>query len=188
MHSGLTNSMIIKSLPLLVAASTAFLVLGGLLVWVLARLLRSNRAQMVASGPMTAEQEFTLREPAVLLLLVEVPRFGSNFRQLEFEVIEKATGQSTKLRYDFVRAQGAVCGVTTMRVPLGRFTVPRPGAYLVRIGGLQPDADYSGSRVMFSRPYLGRMILQIIGIVVCAIGMLLSLLLALWQVLPLQQG
>jgi hypothetical protein len=32
------------------------------------------------------------------------------------------------------------------------------------------------------------MVLQIIGIVICAIGMLLSLLLALWQVLPLQQG
>jgi hypothetical protein len=41
---------------------------------------------------------------------------------------------------------------------------------------------------MFSRPYLGRMVLQIIAIVICAIGMLLSLLLGLWQVLPLQQG
>ena len=41
---------------------------------------------------------------------------------------------------------------------------------------------------MLSRPYLARMILQIIGIVFFAIGMLLSLLLALWQVLPLQQG
>jgi hypothetical protein len=180
--------MVVKSLPLLVAASTAFLVLGGLLVWVVARLLRSNREQLVATGPMTAEQEFVLREPAALLLVVEVPRFGSDFRQLAFEVVEKSTGQSTKLHYDFVHAQGAVYGVTTMRVPLGRITVQRPGAYLVRINGLQPDTDYSRSRIMFSRPYLGRMVLQIIGIVICAIGMLLSLLLVLWQVLPLQQG
>ncbi len=178
----------VKSLPLLVAASTAFLGLGGVLAWVVARLLRSNREQLVASGPMTAEQEFMLREPAALLLLVEVPRFGSDFRQLEFEVIEQATGQATKLRYDFVRAQGAVYGVTTMRVPLGRIMVQRPGSYLVRINGLQRDTDYSRSKIMFSRPYLGRMVLQIIGIVLCAIGMLLSLLLALWQVLPLQHG
>ena len=75
-----------------------------------------------------------------------------------------------------------------MRVPLGRVIVERPGSYLVRVGGLQEGADYARCRIMFSRPYLGRMVLQIIGIVICAIGMLLSLLLALWQVLPLQQG
>ena len=178
----------VKSLPLLIAASAAFLIFGSLLVGVVVRLLRSNRKQLVATGAMIAEQEFVLRETGELLLLVEVPRIGSNFRQLEFELIEKATGQSTKMHYDFLRAQGAVYGVTTMRVPIGRFVVQREGPYLLRITGLQPDADYSGSRIMLSRPYLARMILQIIGIVFFAIGMLLSLLLALWQILPLQHG
>jgi len=178
----------IRSLPPLAASTTAFFLLGGLLVWVVVRLLRSNREQLLASGAMTAEQEFALREAAALLLLVEVPRFGSGFRELEFEVVERASGRATKLSYDFVRAQGAVYGVTTMRVPLGRVTVERPGSYLVRVGGLKPGGDYSRCRIMFSRPYLRRMVLQIIGIVICAIGMLLSLLLALWQVLPLQQG
>jgi hypothetical protein len=179
---------VIKSLPLLVASSTAFFLLGGLLVWVVVRLLRSNREQLLASGPMTAEQEFALREAAALLLLIEVPRFGSHFRELEFEVVEQASGRTTKLSYDFVRAQGAVYGVTTMRVPLGRVSVERPGSYIVRVGGLQEGEDYSRCRIMLSRPYLGRMVLQIVGIVICAIGMLLSLLLALWQLLPLQQG
>ena len=180
--------MVIRSLPLLVASSTAFFLFGGLLVWVIVRLLRSNREQLLASGPMTAEQEFALREAAALLLLIEVPRFGSGFREFEFEVIEQASGRTTKLSYDFLRAQGTVYGVTTMRVPLGRVTVEGPGSYLVRVGGLQEGADYSRCRIMLSRPYLGRMVLQIIGIVICAIGMLLSLLLALWQVLPLQQA
>jgi hypothetical protein len=135
--------MVIKSLPLLVASITAFFLLGGLLVWVVVRLLRSNREQLLASGPMTVEQEFALREAAALLLLIEVPRFGSGFRQLEFEVVERASGRATKLSYDFVRAQGAVYGVTTMRVPLGRVIVERPGSYLVRVGGLRPGADYS---------------------------------------------
>ena len=147
--------MVIKSLPLLVASSTAFFLLGGLLVWVVVRLLRSNREQLLASGPMTAEQEFALREAAALLLLIEVPRFGSGFRELEFEVVEQASGRTTKLSYDFVRAQGAVYGVTTMRVPLGHVTVERPGSYLVRVGGLQEGTDYSRCRIMFSRPYLG---------------------------------
>jgi len=107
----------IRSLPPLAASTTAFFLLGGLLVWVVVRLLRSNREQLLASGPMTAEQEFALREAAALLLLIEVPRFGSGFRELEFEVVERASGRATKLSYDFVRAQGAVYGVTTIRVP-----------------------------------------------------------------------
>jgi len=180
--------MVIRSLPLLVAAITAFFLLGILLVWVVMRLLRSNREQLLASGPMTAEQEFVLREAVSLLLLIEVPRFGSDFRQLKFEVVDQASGRVTKLSYDSVRARGAVYGATTMRIPLGHVTVERPGLYLVRVGRLKPGADYSRYRIMFSRPYLRRMVLQIVGVVICAIGMLLSLLLALWQVLPLQQG
>jgi hypothetical protein len=130
--------MVVKSLSLFLAATAAFLVLSGLLVWVVARFLRSNREQLVASGPLAAAQEFALREPSALVLLVEVPRFGSDFRQLEFEVVEQATGQSTRMRYDFVRAQGAVYGVTTMRVPLGRITVQRPGSYLLRTDDSSP--------------------------------------------------
>ena len=183
-----TITVIIKSLSLLIAACTAFLLFGTLLIWVVARLLRSNREQLVAVGPLVGEQEFAIGEPAQLLLIIEVPRFGSEFRKFAFEVIEKTTGQSTRLGFDFVRAQGAVYGVTTMRVPLGRIPVQRPGPFLVRVAGLRPGTDYSRSRIMLSRPYLGRMVLQIIGIVICAIGLLLSLLLGLWQVLPLQQG
>jgi len=41
--------MVIRSLPLLVASSTAFFLLGGLLVWVVVRLLRSSREQLLAS-------------------------------------------------------------------------------------------------------------------------------------------
>ena len=178
----------IKSLPLLIVAGVAGLIFLSLLIRVIAALLRSNRNQIVATGPLIEAQEFELGEASPLLLMVEVPRVGSAFRQLQFEVAEQASGQVTRLSYDFLRAQGAVYGVTTMRVPIGRLPFVRPGRYLVHVLGLQPETDYSGSRIMLSRPYLGRMVLQIIGIVICAIGLLLSVLLGLWQGLPLQQG
>jgi hypothetical protein len=47
--------MIIKSLALLIAACTTFLVSGTLLIWVVARLLRSNREQLVAVGSLVEE-------------------------------------------------------------------------------------------------------------------------------------
>jgi len=178
----------VKSWPLLIAASAGFVVFGFLLVAVITSLVRSNRRQIVATGPLVAEQEFELKEAQPLLLLVEVPRLGSGFRNLEFQVTETATGRVTSLSYNFLRAQGAVYGVTTMRVPIGRVEMAPPGSYLVRVLGLQTGADLSRSRIMLSRPYLGRMVAQIIGIVVCGIGLLLSLLFGLWQVLPLQHG
>jgi hypothetical protein len=178
----------VKSWPLLIAASAGFVVFGFLLVAVITSLVRSNRRQIVATGPLVAEQEFELKEAQPLLLLVEVPRLGSGFRNLEFQVTETATGRVTSLSYNFLRAQGAVYGVTTMRVPIGRVEMAPPGSYLVRVLGLQTGADLSRSRIMLSRPYLGRMVAQIIGIVVCCIGLLLSLLFGLWQVLPLQHG
>src|SRR6476646_2242441 len=164
--------MEIKSLPLLLGAGVAGLIFLSLLVRVIAALLRSNRKQFVATGPLIEEQEFELGEASPLLLMVEVPRFGSAFRQLQFEVVEQASGQVTRLSYDFLRAQGAVYGVTTMRVQIGRLPFVQPGRYLVRVLGLQPRTSYSSSRIMLSRPYLGRTVLQIIGIVICAIGLL----------------
>ncbi len=178
----------VKSWPLLIAASAGFVVFGFLLVAVITSLVRSNRRQIVATGPLVAEQEFELKEAQPLLLLVEVPRLGSGFRNLEFQVTETATGRVTSLSYNFLRAQGAVYGVTTMRVPIGRIEMAPAGPYLVRVLGLQTGADLSRSRIMLSRPYLGRMVAQIIGIVLCGIGLLLSLLFGLWQVLPLQHG
>ncbi|HEY2713771.1 MAG TPA: hypothetical protein VGI60_14750 [Chthoniobacterales bacterium] len=178
----------VKSWPLLITASSGFVVFGFLLITVITSLVRSNRRQIVGTGPFVKEQEFELKEAQPLLLIVEVPRLGSGFRDLEFQVVERATGRVTSLSYNFLRAQGAVYGVTTMRVPIGRIEMARPGVYLVRVLGLQAGADLSRSRIMLSRPYLGRMVAQIIGIVACGIGLLLSLLFGLWQVLPLQHG
>ena len=118
--------MEIKSLPLLIAAGVGVLIFGSLLVWVIARLLRSNRQQLMAAGPFTREQEFELPLALTVLLMVEVPRFGSDFRNLQFQVVEKATGQATNLRYSIGRGSGAVYGVTTMRVPIGRVVVSAP--------------------------------------------------------------
>jgi hypothetical protein len=180
--------MTIKSLPLLLGASTAFLIFATLLIRAVLRLLRSNRTQIVAAGPLVAEQQVSLTEPQSLRLLLEVPRFAPWLRQLAFEVIELATAKTTALKYDFLRAQGAVYGLTTMRLPLGTVIAERPGEYLVRVIGLEPGKDYGRSKVLLSRPYLGRMILQILTIVFCGVGLLGSLILALWQLFPLQGG
>ncbi len=53
--------------------------------------------------------------------------------------------------------------------------------YVVRITGVDWDEDYSRYRLIFSRPYLRRMAMQIIRIVICDVGMLLSVIWAGWM-------
>jgi len=168
--------------------SVMFVALVFALIWLVMRLLRSNREQIIATAPLVTQQEIGIREPGELVLLFETPRFRSDYRTLEFEIVEQATGQSTPVKYGVLGGQGAIRGVTTMRVPIGRMKVQRAGRYLVRIAGLHQEKDYSSCHLLLSRPYLGRMVLQIVSIVVCAIAMLLSLLLISWQVFPLQQA
>jgi hypothetical protein len=180
------SSVIVKSWSVLVVAGAVFLTLGCLLIWVVAQLIRKNRKQILVTAALVAEQELAIREPGELVLLLETPRFGTDYRNFEFDIAESATGQRAHMKYEYMRAQGAVYGMTTMRVPLGRMTAQRAGAYLMRVTGLQAGKDYSACRILLSRPYLGRMVLQIIGIVICGVGMLLSLILGSWQVLPFQ--
>jgi hypothetical protein len=178
--------MNVKSWSLLLGASILFVAFAVALIWVVMRLLRSNREQILATAPLLPEQEVTIRAPGEMILLIETSRFDTDYRNLEFEVLEKTPARSTKLKYGYMRGQGAVHGVTTMRVPIGNVIAQSPGTFVVRVTGLEPGRDYARSRMLFSRPYLGRMALQIIGIVLCAVGMLLSLLLAAWQLFPLQ--
>jgi hypothetical protein len=178
--------MAVKSWGALLGAGAGLVVLSCGVTWFALRLIRSNRDQLLASGALIPEQQFTLAETGEVVLLLETPRMAVSYPHLTFVVVETATGSATQMVYDYARAQGAVRGVSTVRIPFGRLTVQRPGAYLVRVTGLDAARDYSGSRILLSRPYLGRMALQIVGIVLCAVGALLCLILAAWQIFPPQ--
>jgi hypothetical protein len=95
-------------------------------------------------------------------------------------LVDQQSGQAVTMQYSLMTAQGAAYGVSTMQVPFGRMNA-RPGTYLVRMAGLQGGKDYSGYRLILSRPYMGRMAIQIIGIVLCGVGMLLSVIWAAWM-------
>jgi hypothetical protein len=150
------------------------------LVWSVVSLVRSNSRDILASVPMAPQQEVSLPSTGDVLVVMEVPRIGSDFRSFRIELAEKQTGQATAVTYSFITAQGATYGFTTMQVPFGRMPSARAGLYVVRIVGLQPGKDYSSHRLILSRPYMARLVLQILAIVFCGVGMLLSALWAAW--------
>lgn len=168
--------------------AVTFVLLGIGLVWCVTNLVRGNRSDTLASGSIIPQQEITLAVSGDVVVLMEVPRTAADFRGFQIDLVEKQTGQvASTMKYCVVTAQGTVYGVTTMKVPFGRIPL-RASAYVVRIAGLQMGQDYSNYRLEFSRPYLGRMALQIVGIVLCGVGMLLSLLWGLWLAGLLKSG
>ena len=157
-----------------------FLLLSIGLVWSVVSLVRSNNRDVLASAPVVPLQEVSLPSTGDVLVMLEVPRVGSDFRNFQIELEEKQTGQATAVKYSFVTAQGAVYGVSTMQVPFGRMQAARAGVYIVTIIGMQAGKDYSSHRLILSRPYMARLVMQILAIVFCGVGMLLCAIWAAW--------
>jgi hypothetical protein len=171
----------------LVIAAVAFVLCGiGLVICVMS-LVKGNRNDVLASAPIVNEQEVTLRSAGEMLVIIETPRTAADFRSFQIQLTDRQTGQAVTMSYNYATAQGAVYGVTTMQVPFGRMNA-NVGTYLLRIAGLQPGADYSRYQLILSRPYMGRMAMQIIGIVLCGVGMLGSVIWSAWLAGLMKQG
>jgi hypothetical protein len=169
-----------KSQGLVAVAIIGVLLFGAALIWIVSRLVRSTRADVQATLPLAPEQEVKLPALGEVLLMVEAPRFAKDYTGFQFELVEKKTGRATRVGYHVMQNQGAVYGVKTMRVPFERVTLPQAGTYLIRAHGLQAGKDYSAYRVVLSRPFMSRLVFQIVGIILCAGGMLGSLIWGLW--------
>jgi hypothetical protein len=127
--------------------------------------------------PVDRETEINLPSSGDVVLEVETPRLSFDYRQFEVELIEMRTGQATCFAYQPILVQRD--GVTTMRIPFGRM-VALAGKYLVRIKNTRTGVDYSTTRLIVSRPYMGRLVAQVIALVLCAAGALGSLIWAVW--------
>jgi hypothetical protein len=180
--------MIIKSASGLMVAGVTFVVLGFAVVWLVGLLLRGNRTDVLTTQPLMQEQKVDLPLTGEVVLRIEMPRFDTDHRRFQFEIVESQSGKVVTMAHHGRTSSGAVYGVTTMKVPIGRMVVSRPGSYIVRVAGMTADKDYSTYRLLFSRPYLGRMAFQIVGIVLCGVGMLLCLLWSLWLMGVMKSG
>ena len=148
--------------------------------WMALRLIRSNRAAMISTLPLLPEQTVAIESHGELVASIEVPRMTTEYREWEFEIVEAGSGQRHLMRYGGPRSTGAVTGISTVKIPLGRFKLAQPGKLTVSVKGITSDANYSTYHVVLARAHLARMALQIAGLVLCGVGTLLSLIWTLW--------
>jgi hypothetical protein len=172
--------MVIKSGLGLAVAGMAFALFCVGAGWLALRLIRSNRAAVISSLPLLPEQTVAVEAPGELVVSIEVPRMATEFRQWEFEIVEESTRRTHPMKWGGPRSTGAVTGISTVKIPLGRLTLARPDSLTLRVKGLASSENYAAYHLILARPHLARMALQIVGLVVCGVGMLLSLLWGLW--------
>jgi hypothetical protein len=170
----------VKSWSLLILAGILFVLLGIGLVWCAVRLIQGNRGDTLVTAPLVPEQTIQLPAGADVVVLVQVPQLATDFKNVQLELIDKESERSMVMKYSYASSQGAVHGFDGVKLRFGQLTVSGAGGYIARISGLAPGKDYSRYQLIFSRPYLGRMTVQIIGIVFCGVGMLGCLIWGVW--------
>jgi hypothetical protein len=172
--------MMIKSGLWVAVAGVALVLFCAGAAWTALRLIRGNRAAVVATLPLLSEQVVAVESPGELVVSIEAPRMATEYRQWEFELLEASTRRTHLMKYGGPRSTGAVTGISTIKIPVGRLTLERPDKLTIRVKGLSADANYSTYHIVLARPHLARMAVQIVGLVLCGVGTLLSLLWGLW--------
>jgi hypothetical protein len=119
---------------------------------------------LIASVPLTAEQDVVFEEAGEAILTMEGPFFSTRFKNLSYEMIGSEgipiPGRNSWLRWRSTSLGGRA------RLQLCSFEINYPGQYLFRIKGLgYPQTDDIKHRIIFMKPHFLQTIACIVGII-----------------------
>jgi len=160
----------------------ALMVLGT----VIRRVIAIVRKAHLFRVPPAETQEVVFTEAGSVILSIEGPRFTRRFAHVGFELMD-ATGQRVPSRPTLFRARTS--GISTVRMELRAFNIPRPGRYVLRMTSLGPAREKDREHaVVFMRPHLGSVVACILGIVLSSALFIVSLVFFLLRLLGAGSG
>ncbi|NTV46265.1 MAG: hypothetical protein HGB11_07030 [Chlorobiales bacterium] len=99
--------------------------------------------------------------------------FTRHFARLSYE-LHDANGTQVQGRRSLLRTSSS--GFTRARMEIMSFNISNPGRYSLRIQGLQEqEPEDSPYRVVFMKPYFGKVIVNILGVLFAAAVFIVSL-------------
>jgi hypothetical protein len=149
--------------PLLTACIVGCAAGIAALVSLIGRLRRLLRERLECRLPVVPTQAFEFQRPGEKCLHIEGPRFTTAFARVSFALRDQATGEAVPLRRAFFRATTG--GVSRARLLTHRCTIKHAGRYELLTFGIREGADPAPLAIVFTGPYVGKMIALILGLV-----------------------
>jgi len=147
--------------PLVLAAVVGAGAGVALTILSIVRLVRLARQPEVARAPVAETASATFAEAGPVELALEGPHFTTLFRGLDFAIADGA-GRLVPVRKLLLRS--TTSGFARVRQALYRVDVPQPGAYTVRVTGIDATRDYRDVAVVFIRPAGAGIVLTIVSL------------------------
>ena len=156
--------------PFILELTVGFAILGAaLLVYAIVRLLTAVRASVIVRLPAVSEQDVTFAQAAQVVLYIETTQFSSAFAGVDFAMRDTARREVPSAPILF---RTKVSGFSRVRLSVRAFDIARPGRYRLVATGITPGRDMSKSAIVFARPFVGAMVLWILGIVFGGIALI----------------
>jgi hypothetical protein len=132
-----------------------------LTIFSIVRLVRLARQPELARAAVAETASVTFAEAGPVELALEGPHLTTLFRGLDFALAD-AAGRLVPLRKLWLRS--STSGFARVRQALYGTDVPQPGAYTVRVTGIDPARDYREVAVVFIRPAGAGIVLTIVSL------------------------
>jgi len=136
-------------------------------------LLRTVRGSVIVSVPIRSEQEVTITASGAFALNLESPAFTTRPATLRFAL--SSTGSGSPIALYPIAFRTDVSSMSRSRVELYSFTIPSPGAYTLRVDGIDPSTDYSSHAILITRQYRGALVLHVLALVALGVALIGSL-------------
>ena len=175
----LYESWIWLGVPMTVAAVVGlWLLISGVVA-------QSRRAHLFKVS-LAANQVVEFREVGPVVLSIEGPRGSTRWASVDFE-LRGINGETVEGRTTWFHA--VTSGVSTARMELLKYSIPRPGRYVLSMTGLGAERPGdAGHSVVFMRPHLRQSILYVLGIVLSSLVFIASLVFFLMRVVETRRG
>jgi hypothetical protein len=135
---------------------------AALVVFSIVRLLRVLRESILARLPAASEQDVRFPAEGPVVLCIEAPHFSTAFAGVDFAMRDDHGHEVPSTPIVF---RSKVSGFSRVRLSVRAFDVPRAGRYRLVASGIAPGRDMSEAAIVFARPFVGAMVLCILGIV-----------------------
>ncbi|MDB4910530.1 MAG: hypothetical protein JWO39_1353 [Gemmatimonadetes bacterium] len=162
----MSRSWLLLTIPVALAA-LALLTLTAL------SLLRTVRGSVIASVPVSAEQQVTINSSGSFALNLDGPVFTARPASLRFALSSAESG--TQIALNAIVFRTSVTSMSRSRVELYSFTIRSPGTYTLRVSGIDPSTDYSAQAILITRRYGAALVFHVLALVALGAALIGSL-------------